>query len=129
MHCGAHSATRWSKLTSPSKAKGSAFEREIVQYLRTNGWTGAERTRAGWQDDRGDIDGVIGVTFECKSRRSMELAEWIDELVVEMRNGGNHVGAVVHKRRGVTTPGSYYASMPLDVFITLLKEAGYGTSS
>lgn len=111
-------------MPSPSKAKGSAFEREIVTYLR-EWWPGAERTRAGWVDDRGDIDGVPGVTFECKSRRSMDLAEWVDELVVEMQHANNHVGAVVHKRRGVTDAGKYYASMPLEVFITLLKEAGY----
>lgn len=113
------------RMPSAGKQKGSAFEREIVTYLREQKWTGAERTRAGWVDDRGDIDGVPGVTWECKSRRAMELAEWIDELVVEMRNAGTAVGAVVHKRRGVTDPGQYYASMPLSVFVHLLKEAGY----
>lgn len=112
-------------MPSKGKAKGSAFEREIVTFLREQGWVGAERTRAGWQDDRGDIDGVVGVTWECKNRRSMDLAEWVDELVVEMRNGNNSVGAVVHKRRGVTDPGQYYASMPLSVFVQLLKEANY----
>ena len=112
-------------MPSKGKAKGSSFEREIVAYLRTEGWTGAERTRAGWIDDRGDIDGVVGVTLECKNRRSMELAEWIDELVVEMGHASNHVGAVVHKRRGVTDPGQYYASMPFSVFVRLLQEAGY----
>lgn len=112
-------------MTSPSKAKGSAFEREIVLHLRQRGWVNAERTRAGWVDDRGDIDGVVGVTFECKNRRAMELAEWVDELVVEMQHANNHVGAVVHKRKGVTDAGQYYASMPFDVFLTLLREAGY----
>jgi hypothetical protein len=42
-----------------------------------------------------------------------------------MRNGGTQVGAVVHKRRGVTDASQYYASMPLSVFVHLLKEAGY----
>lgn len=112
-------------MPSKGKAKGSAFEREIVTHLREQGWTGAERTRAGWVDDRGDIDGVVGVTFECKNRRSMDLAEWIDELVVEMQHANNRVGAVVHKRRGVTDPGQYYASMPFSIFLTLLQEAGY----
>ena len=112
-------------MTSPSKIKGSSFEREIVTYLREQGWDGAERTRAGWVDDRGDIDGVIGVTFECKSRKAMALAEWIDELVIEMQHANNEVGAVVHKRRGITDAGNYYASMPLSVFTKLIKEAGY----
>jgi len=112
-------------MTSPSKQKGSAFEREVVAFLHERGWTGAERTRAGWVDDRGDIDGVVGVTWECKNRRSLELAEWIDELVVEMANGGTTAGAVVHKRKGITNAARYYASMPLSVFCDLLKEAGY----
>jgi hypothetical protein len=112
-------------MPSASKNKGSSFEREIVQYLREQGWTGAERTRAGWQDDRGDIDGVIGVTFECKNQKAMDLAGWVNELVIEMQHGNNHVGAVVHKRRGVTDASDYYATLPLSVFITLLKEAGY----
>lgn len=112
-------------VTSPSKMKGSAFEREIVQYLQQRGWTGAERTRAGWVDDRGDIDGVVGVTWECKNRRALELAEWVDELVVEMANGGTKAGAVVHKRKGVTNAERYYCTLPLSVFCDLLKEAGY----
>lgn len=112
-------------MTSRSKIKGSAFEREIVLYLREQGWEGAERTRAGWQDDRGDIDGVPGVTFECKNQKVLALAQWVDELVVEMQHGNNSVGAVVHKRRGVTDSGNYYATLPLSVFVRLLKEAGY----
>ena len=112
-------------MSTPSKNKGSGFEREIVQYLREQGWTGAERTRAGWQDDRGDIDGVIGVTLECKNQKAMTLAGWIDELIVEMANANNTMGAVVHKRKGVTDAGNYYASLPLKTFVQLLKEAGY----
>jgi len=112
-------------MPSKGKAKGSAFEREIVTYLRDQGWIGAERTRAGWQDDRGDIDGVVGVTFECKNQKVMDLAGWCDELLDEMVNGRNNVGAVIHKRRGKTTPGDYYATLPMNVFVYLLKEAGY----
>lgn len=112
-------------MVSRSKAKGSAYERDVVSYLREQGWDGAERTRAGWQDDRGDIDGVVGVTFECKNQRSMTLAEWLDELVVEMQHGNNHIGAVIHKRRGVTNVADHYATMPVSVLVALLKEAGY----
>ena len=112
-------------MPSRGKAKGSEWERQTVKYLREQGWIGAERTRAGWVDDRGDIDGVIGVTIECKNQKIMDLAGWIDELVVEMRNGDNDIGVVVHKRRGTTDMGEAYASMPLQVLVRLLKEAGY----
>ena len=49
-------------MPSRGKAKGSEWERQTVKYLREQGWIGAERTRAGWQDDRGDIDGVEQLT-------------------------------------------------------------------
>jgi len=113
-------------MPSRGKQKGSEWERQIVKYLRAEGWIGAERTRAGWQDDRGDIDGVVGVTIEAKNQKVMNLAGWVDELVNEMANGRNLVGAVVHKRRGVTEVGRCYATMPMQVFVNLLKEAGYG---
>ena len=112
-------------MPSKGKQKGSAAERVVVLLLRAWGWAGAERTRAGWQDDRGDIDGVLGVTFEVKNQKRMELAQWIDELIVEMKNGGNEVGAVVHKRVGKTDANDWYASMPMNVYLTLLKQAGY----
>ena len=112
-------------MPSKGKAKGSAGERSVVKAFREAGWVGAERTRAGWQDDRGDIDGVLGVTLEVKNQKRMDLAQWVDELIVEMRNGDNDVGAVVHKRVGKTDAADWYASMPLYVYMHLLKQAGY----
>jgi len=44
-------------MTNPSKDKGDAYERTIVDYLRNCGFR-ADRTRAGWTDDRGDIHGI-----------------------------------------------------------------------
>ena len=43
------------------------------------------------------------MTLEVKNQKRMELAQWIDELIVETRNGDNDVGAVVHKRVGKMT--------------------------
>ena len=113
------------RMSSPSKNKGSEYERNTVALLVAHGWVNAERTRAGWQDDRGDIDGVPGVTFECKNQQKMELAQWVDELRVEMVHGRNEVGAVIHKRRGIADVGAHYATMPVSVFLDLLKRAGY----
>ena len=60
-------------MPSKGKAKGSAGERSVVKAFREAGWVGAERTRAGWQDDRGDIDGVLGVTLEVRTRSVWNL--------------------------------------------------------
>jgi len=111
-------------MTNPQKAKGSAYERLIVNYLREHGF-GVDRTRAGWSDDKGDIHGVDGFTWECKNHKSINLAGWIKELENECRNAGTTLGAIVHKKRGTTDPGEQYATLPLRMLVQLLKEAGY----
>jgi Holliday junction resolvase len=118
-------------MTSASKAKGSSFEREVVTYLREHGFPYAERGVAGATDDIGDIIGTPGVVWECKNQKRMDLAGWVDELNVEIANQlarygqSSLAGAVIHKRRGTTDPGNYYATLPLSLFVKLLKETDY----
>ena len=115
-------------MTNPSKDKGDAYERTIVDYLRNCGFR-ADRTRAGWTDDRGDIHGVSRAdspfTFECKNHRRDNLPGWIDELCREITNAQGLLGAVIHKKHGVTDAGGQYATMPLWMLTHLLKQAGY----
>lgn len=111
-------------MSNPQKNKGSAYERLIVGYLRDKGFT-VDRTRAGWTDDRGDIHGISGVVFECKNHKRMDLSGWMAELAIEMVNAKSDVGAVVHKKRGSTNPAEQYATLPLGLFVDLLRKAGY----
>ena len=111
-------------MTSRQAIKGASFERQIVDYLRGNGYR-VDRTRAGWSDDRGDIHGVEGFTWECKNHKAIDLAGWIRELETECGNAGTTLGAVVHKRRGVADPGEQYATLPLRMLVVLLKKAGF----
>lgn len=111
-------------MTSPQKNKGDRFERDIRDYLLSQGFN-VERTRAGWADDRGDIHGIAGFTWECKNQKALSLSAWVGELESECRNAGTSVGAVVHKKRGVTDGGEQYATLPLRMLVQLLKEAGY----
>ena len=113
-----------SAMTHPNKIKGSAFERLIVNYLREHGFR-VDRTRAGWSDDKGDIHGVDGFTWECKNQKALNLSGWVSELLIECRNAGTRLGAVVHKKRGITDAGEQYATLPLWMLVQLLKEAGY----
>jgi len=75
-------------MTSPQKRKGSSAELAVAKWLRTWGWVNAERSRAGWTDDRGDIDGVPGVCIEVKNCKSIDIPGWLGELDVEMDNAG-----------------------------------------
>lgn len=116
-------------MSNPQKDKGDAFERSIVQYLRERGFD-ADRTRAGWADDRGDIHGIsrngIPFTIECKNHSRDNLPGWVTELHAEIANNRGFLGAVIHKRRGTTIPPDQYATLPLGMLVQLLKEAGFG---
>ena len=63
-------------MANPSKAKGTAWETAVVDYLRANGHPHAERRALSGNTDRGDIAGVPGVVIECKNAKTMALAAW-----------------------------------------------------
>ncbi len=104
------------------KAKGSAFERDVVAYLRGNGFPYAERAYgAGRSQDVGDIDGIPGWTIEVKNHRRLELAGWMDEAEAESTNGRQRFWAVVAKRRGKPAADAYVI-LPLSCFARVLAE-------
>lgn len=107
-------------MTSPQKRKGSAAELAVAKWLRKLGWIHAERSRAGWTDDRGDIDGVPGVCIEVKAEKRIDLPGYLRELEVEMKNARAWAGAVIVKRRGSTDPADWYAVMPAQKWAELL---------
>jgi Holliday junction resolvase len=112
-------------MTNPSKAKGTRFESEVVEYLQTQGAPHAERRALAGTLDKGDITGLgPGIVIECKAHKTMALAGWVDETLQEMANAAATVGVTVHKRRGTHARKSY-ATLQLDVLCHLLREAGY----
>ena len=109
-------------MTSPQKRKGSSAELAVAKWLNKLGWVHAERSRAGWTDDRGDIDGMPGVCIEVKNEKRIDLPGYLRELEVEMANAKAWAGAVIVKRRGSTDPADWYAVMPASVWAQLLLE-------
>jgi hypothetical protein len=109
-------------VTSPQRRKGSAFENEIVRFLRSHGFPFAERAYgAGRPDDRGDIDGVPGFVLEAKCHKSMDLAGWANEAAAEAQNARCSWWAVIAKRRGKPVEDAYVV-MPLAQFARLLAD-------
>jgi Holliday junction resolvase len=109
-------------MTSPQARKGSTFERDVVAYLRANGFPYCERHYgAGRPDDVGDVDGVVGWTIECKNHKGLDLSGWCDEAEAERVNGRQHYAAVIAKRRNKPTEASYVV-MSLSTFADLLAE-------
>jgi Holliday junction resolvase len=111
------------QLSNPAKIKGSKAEREVVNWLKENGYPYADRRVAGATLDKGDISGVLGVTIEIKDHKKMDIAGWVKELEIEMANDKGWTGAVVHKRKGKADVGEWYATMPVKIWIELIKKA------
>jgi hypothetical protein len=107
---------------SAAKAKGSGAERDVVKWLK-EWFPYVDRRLAGATLDKGDISGIPGVTIEIKNHAKMDLAGWLEELSTEMGNDNAWTGVVVHKRRGRGSPAEWYATMPAQVWVDLLRRA------
>jgi hypothetical protein len=107
---------------SRSKAKGTAAETAVVRFLRTAGFTQAERRTLSGAQDRGDIAGVPGVVIEVKNCARQELPAWVVEAELERDNDRAGLGVVWHKRRGKADPGDWFVTMSGTQFAALLCE-------
>jgi hypothetical protein len=99
-------------MSNPSKRKGTAAESAVVAWLRDCGCEHVERRALAGSSDKGDIAGLPGVVVEVKAEKGHNLAGWVDELEVEIRNAHASTGVVIAKRRGTTNVDSWYAIMP-----------------
>jgi Holliday junction resolvase len=112
-------------MSTPSKRKGSAWERDIAKYLVSQGWKHAERRAAGSTIDKGDIYGIIGCVIEAKNEKRIDLAGYLKELEIEMKNAKADTGVVMIKKRGTSDVGQAYAVLPIEIWVALMKAAGY----
>lgn len=110
---------------SKSKQKGTAAETAVVKWLSGKRRNKIERRSLNGANDRGDITGIPKVVIEVKNHARMELAEWVRELQTEMANDNAETGVVIHKKRGTTDVGEWYATMPVSIWHKLLEKAGY----
>jgi Holliday junction resolvase len=109
-------------MSNPQKAKGSSAERDVVNWLKINGFPYAERRIAGAHLDKGDIAGVNGVVIEVKNHKRIDLSAWVKELEVEIKNDKAWTGAVIHKRERKGDVGEWYVTMPAKIWIELIRK-------
>lgn len=114
-------------MSAASRRKGATAERDVVAWLRANGFPYAERRAGGTPGP--DITGCPGIAWEIKNAARLELAAWVDQAEAQRAAGGADVGPVVIKRKGTTQVGAYYAVLPLEQLARLLVDAGYGAPS
>jgi hypothetical protein len=110
---------------SRSRAKGTAWESLIVDYLRRNGVPHAERRALNGAKDRGDLAGIPGCVIEAKNEQRIQLAAWLDEATQEAANDGADIGVVWAKRKGRAAAEHGYIVMDPPTLLRLLTAAGY----
>jgi hypothetical protein len=111
-----------------AKARGTAAERAVADWLHANGFPYAERAPKHGSRDQGDITGTPGVCFEIKDEARFDMATAMDEAVTEARHcRTSSLPVVVRRRKGRPDPAEWYALLRLGDVARLLVEAGYGS--
>jgi hypothetical protein len=80
-----------------SKARGTAFETDVVDYLAPE-LPGVERRTLTGNKDKGDISGIYDWVAECKDEKKMNLAGAVDESLVEAENAHASWAVAIIKR-------------------------------
>ena len=106
-------------MTTPQKAKGSQWERDVAKYLNERGYLEVERRYgAGNTLDKGDINGVKDTVVEAKNWAKISLATIMDETLVEQKNAKKRFGIAVIKRRNKNVKDAYVV-MTLEQFVDI----------
>lgn len=106
-------------MANPSKQKGSAWERRLVDFLASHGHPNAERRVTEGKNDRGDVSGVPGWVIEAKNCRQIDLSGWCDEAEKEAMAAHVYRWAVVFPRKAHQTRKAY-AVIPLWLLADLM---------
>lgn len=102
-------------MSNPNGARGARAERDLVVWLRANGYPDAVRARGEGSVDRGDIGGIPRVAVQVKS--AMRDAYVMPRLrdaqrgALEQAHGRRPVAVV--KLPGVGDPAQWWAATPV----------------
>lgn len=118
-------------MPNANKAKGDRAEMAVRNYLKAQGFGWVYRTRAGWDDDRGDV--IVpsgrgqgpGMAVQVKDVATPAWKEWMAGLADQIRNGGHRHGVIWWKRRGYADPGDWTVMMTGRQFVKILDDLGY----
>lgn len=118
-------------MANPNKAKGDRAERAVRDWA-TARWPGSFKTRAGFNEDLGDIVATPApgrVALQVKDVASPSWSQWFTQLASQVATlraesaGDTRVlgGVIVHKLRGQGDPGKWRAVTTLDGLASLLE--------
>ena len=108
---------------SKQRAKGTAAETAVVNYLKANGFPDADRSPLRGVLDKGDVTGIRNVVIEIKNHKVYAIPAWLRELEIEATNAKADKAFLVVKPNGVgiTQVGNWWAILPLWRMAELLR--------
>lgn len=120
-------------MTSRQKARGDRYERDVRMLARMYGFPGAERTKAGYERDSGDIHlhpqigHGPGAIIQCKDVKTPNWTQWFEQVEQQKVEAAADVAFISWKRSRPGKAPLHLAILPLEEMFTLLRRAGYGT--
>lgn len=113
---------------SRAKQKGTAAESALVKFLVGQGFPNAERRALTGAFDQGDITGTPCLAWEVKNHATYKIPAWLKETEIERVNAKADFGILAIKPNGVglSNAGQWWAVLPMEAMVRLLREAGYG---
>lgn len=110
-------------MTNSNKDKGDRAERAVREWYRENGYVNAERTRAGYQRDTGDVHVTKYAMAQVKNVRTPRWTEWLMKLAHQQYAGKFDFAWLVVKRHRIADPGEWLAVMTVAEHAELLARA------
>jgi hypothetical protein len=107
------------------KHRGYQSQRLVAEYLAANGFPYAEPVGAGRTGS--DITGTLGIDWEIKARRGLNLSALLKQLDERADHGLLGVGVLRLDGQGPASIGQWPAVLTLADLVALLRAAGYGT--
>lgn len=108
-------------MANPSKRKGDRAERDVLAMLLPHMPT-AKRTRAGRQEDEGDIL-TDQFTIQVKDVKNAQWGKWLEEWDEQHELSGKPYKLLVWKRRGYGgKKPRWLAVMDLDDLLPFLED-------
>ena len=110
-------------MTNPKGTKG---ETDVVNWLKRNGFGGAERKPKYGNRDQGDLNVSPGLVAEIKNYKLKsgvptpgQLSAWLEQAATEKVNAGAAYCPLIVKRPGTTDVGRWFAYLPASDFALL----------
>lgn len=109
-------------MSNPAKRKGTAFESEIVAFLKAQGIPAYRPAQTG-RFDVGDVHGVSPFVIQAKNYKDTvtALREGLDGVQLQVRNAGETYGVAVIKRTRKPAADAY-AVMRLEDLAALILQ-------